>query len=99
MAVQRAAKAVREASARAAAGDEAGACRLLDAEIKRMESASRAPVVREALDTLRTAKSELSGDETASRKAKMLYSRSRASSRQSTRRPPPESEDLSAGQA
>ncbi len=99
VAVQRAAKAVREASAQAAAGDEAGACRLLDAEIKRMESASSAPVVREALETLRTAQSELGGDESASRKAKRLYSRSRASSRQSTRRPPPESEDLSVGQA
>ena len=88
VAVQRAAKAVREASARAAAGDEAGAHHQLNEEIKLMESAGNAPVVREALGTLREAQALLDSAENSSRKGKLMFSLSTSSARQSSRRRP-----------
>ncbi len=88
VAVQRAAKAVREASARAAAGDEAGARHQLNEEIKLMESAGDAPVVREALGTLREAQAQLNSAENSSRKGKLMFFLSSGVSRQSSRRRP-----------
>ena len=88
VAVQRAAKAVREAAERAAAGDEAGAQRQLQAEIKLMETAGDAPVVQDALATLRTAQEQLGGEASASRKGKAMYSLSADARRISSRRRP-----------
>jgi Ca-activated chloride channel family protein len=88
VAVQRAAKAVREASARAAAGDEAGARHQLNEEVKLMESAGDAPVVREALGTLREAQAQLDSAENSSRKGKLMFLMSSDVSRQSSRRRP-----------
>lgn len=86
VAVQRAAKAVREAAERAAAGDEAGAQRQLQAEITLMEAAGDAPVVRDALATLRTAQEHLGGEASSSRKGKAMYSLSADARRMSSRR-------------
>jgi len=88
VAVQRAAKALREAAERAAAGDEAGAQRQLQAEITLMEASGDAPVVQDALVSLRTAQAQLGGEASASRKGKAMYSLSADAHRMSSRRRP-----------
>lgn len=88
VAVQRAAKAVREAAERAAGGDEAGAQRRLEAEIKLMEAAGDVPVVQEALATMRTAQEQLGSEASPSRKGKVMYSLSADAHRMSSRRRP-----------
>lgn len=88
VAVQRAAKAVREASELSAAGNEAAACQRLEAEVKLMECAGNAPVVQEALATLQVARNEMAGETNSSRKAKAMRNLAQSAARHSSRQSP-----------
>lgn len=88
VAVQRAAKAVKEAANRATSGDEEAAKRRLAEEIAYLEAAGNSAAVSEALATLVDAQAQMESSATAARKAKLMFSLSHDSQRQSSRRRP-----------
>ena len=86
--VQRAAKAVREAAAQAATGNEGAAQQRLAEEATKLEAAGNAPAVSEAMQMLRTAQTQLETQAPDSRKGKLMFSLSTDAQRQSSRRKP-----------